>query len=482
MQDNRVTKYRSEKEAIEHVRYLEVEYDLFQYQVDGWSAWRLLRFSAVRALVQVPIDTPPATVQRRWLRKSERLMLAARGLPRLLFPRRARHVVKTFSSARSEQVAGRYKDVYFDDLLTEIGSYFKIETLNNTIFNARGKNALIKSDVTDDVELLAGGLARVSIPSYIQDIAHRMSACLRAEPALDKFSPRIISTTLTAFYWAKRFYGGLFKRIGAEFVLLADTGEFAALAGAKELGIKAFEFQHGVFTRDHADALSSAELPYKNSLLVPDELLLYGEYWKRHLESSGFYDRELVVVGSIRVDRYRKARAAYQAKRRDRIFTLVLTTQGRDTQRLTTFAADFLKLAKDLEMCLYIKLHPIYDTEKSLYEAALGTDPRVHVLLATEAPSTFELLSQADLHVSIASACHYEAIGLGVPTIILPLDGYEVVLPLYEAGHAFLARTPQDLVNVVLQTRNLTVSPQVSEWYFKSGALENIKRELGLAA
>jgi hypothetical protein len=64
--------------------------------------------------------------------------------------------------------------------------------------------------------------------------------------------------------------------------------------------------------------------------------------------------------------------------------------------------------------------------------------------------------------------------------VILPLTGHEVVLHLHTAGHAFLARTASDLVDILVQLQNYQVSQELSDRYFKANALENIKRELGV--
>ena len=477
-----MTDYRSEKAVAERIRQVEARHDLFQYRIDGWCAWRLLRFPVSTALRKLPWSAPaPGETWRR----SERLAIAARHLPGLLAPRRARHVVKTFSSARGEQEGGRYKDIYFDDLLQEIGSFFKIEALNKKEFISRSQAALIPSDITTaTLHTLNNLLHRVGgRPRDILPISQYLSDCIHQELGLEAFTPERIGGALLKFYWLKRLYAWLLRRIRPEYVLVADTSEFAIMAAAKEQGIKPLEFQHGIFTRYHPDALPASAVAYKDDLLVPDRILLYGQYWKQELEANGFYDQELRSVGSVRVDSYRKRRVVHKSSKQDDVCTLVLTTQGLDTERLIAFVADFLTLAeKQLDFLLYVKLHPIYEheTSKAVYEAVCGMSNHVRVLLGTEAPSTFELLVRADFHISIASACHYDALGLGVPTVILPLANHEIVLHLYEAGHAFLAQSPQDLLDIVLNRGNYELPREVSDWYFEPGALENIKRELGI--
>jgi UDP-N-acetylglucosamine 2-epimerase len=142
--------------------------------------------------------------------------------------------------------------------------------------------------------------------------------------------------------------------------------------------------------------------------------------------------------------------------------------------------ADFLKLANGhLAFQLYIKLHPAERT-KEVYETVFNGDERVQILLSSESPSTFDLLSRAHLHLSISSTCHYEALGLGAPTVILPFPTHEDILPLHKAGYAFLAQTPQALLDIALEWQHLSISPEVGSFYFQTNTLANMKKELGL--
>jgi hypothetical protein len=88
------------------------------------------------------------------------------------------------------------------------------------------------------------------------------------------------------------------------------------------------------------------------------------------------------------------------------------------------------------------------------------------------------LLTRADFHLSIASASHYDALGLGVPTIVLALEGYETVIDLVNAGHAYLARTPGDMLAFMQNSSITSVPPEVSAYYFTPDAVQNAIREL----
>jgi hypothetical protein len=161
---------------------------------------------------------------------------------------------------------------------------------------------------------------------------------------------------------------------------------------------------------------------------------------------------------------------------------VLFTTQGLDTGRVTAFLRQFLEAVQGrAPVQLVIKLHPQHDCNPQVYHDALGAfRDGVSVIPGNEAPSTFELLSGSHVHVSIASATHYDAIGLGVPTVILPFQTHEVALPLSHAGHAHLARTPADLAALVVRARELVLPAGVSEYYFRSNAVSNTLSELGL--
>ena len=219
---------------------------------------------------------------------------------------------------------------------------------------------------------------------------------------------------------------------------------------------------------------------YKDTLLVPDKVLLFGEYWCGELAANGFYEDELLSVGSLRMDRYRRERKAKPAGGPTQV---VFTTQGLVVPQVAAFLRDFMAMVGDagLDVALTVKLHPVYDPSPEPYRQALGPDKRVRILQGREMPSTFTLLSQADLHLSIASACHYDALGLGVPSVVLPLSGYTVVENLLQSGHAAAAYTPQELLDLLSTVGSQSVPLSVQEWYFKSGALENIQRALNLS-
>src|SRR5207237_10110491 len=114
----------------------------------------------------------------------------------------------------------------------------------------------------------------------------------------------------------------------------------------------------------------------------------------------GFWDDDNArVAGSGRIDRYRSKRVVHGSIR-----TVLFTTQGIDTEAAIGMLRAFKELAGDA-VRLVIKLHPIYDHDRSPYERGFAGQNGVQGIGGHEQPSTMELMQQADLHVSISSTC-----------------------------------------------------------------------------
>jgi len=462
-------------QADEFIRAFEAESDLLRYQVDGWCVWPLLRMSASLMLQDEPV--PGVSRLGRW----QRLWLGLRGLPCLAFLPRKRWLISTYSTARAEKINGRFVDVFFDELLAGRSDYFKVETINNTRFHESERDYLVKSQMyMDTISMIVGTVRMLHKPSEVAQTAAELAAALRREPRFAELTPAHVGKVLLWFYCSKQVWSWMLRRIQPKCVLRADYAEYPLTAGAKELGIEVIEFQHGVIDRFHPGySWSSYALSYKPKMPIPDRLLLYGPYFQEQLAASGFWGDALRPVGSLRIDRYRQLKPA--GLMREGIPALLVTTQGLDRERLIAFLLQFLEHCKNrLELRVCIKLHPVYDPDKAPYIRAFGGHKNVNVLLGNEQPSTFELLCEARWHASIYSSCHYDALGLGVPTIILPLALHESVKNLADEGFALLARSPQELRDSLLEQRPDACRQDASSHFYTPGALNNIRRELRL--
>lgn len=468
----------SEIEAVKEIQKMEVENDLLQYQVDGWCFWPLLRFDVEAALVQLPFP------EKKHFSRFEQALIALRDLPKLFLIKESHLVVKTYSSARLIEENGRKKDVFFDDLLDGVKNVLRIEGVNNPqMFRERNRAkvpALLTSlpfDIAAGVLSLLPGLA----PDF-SEMAEKISAAITMKPGLERFTAEKILRKARFFFWGIKLYGELLKRTGAKQLLVADPGEYLICAAARKKNIPVFEFQHGLVGPEYNSYYSWTRyaLPYKNRMPIPNTVLLYGAYWQQKLQETGFWVNELRATGSILLDSYKQK--AKHNKRDD--CTILLTSQGLDRAKLIRIIEEFHFHARKsgfFKYHIFIKMHPIFDGEKSSFVKDLGDYPTITVLEAHDQPSTFDLLTKSNIHWSISSACHFDALGMGVPSVILGLKTHESVLPLFEKGYAMLAHDGKELFDATINWQAYSVPDAVRSFFYQSGALQNARKEIGLS-
>jgi hypothetical protein len=473
--------YLSESEAMDRVRDLELKYNLFDFEVEGYSIWRLLRVKATRLFQNLPLNVKPG--ESVWRRPLVMFRQAVWDLPGFILPHSARYLIKTCSSFLVSRECGKWKDIFFDDLFKDVDSYYKIAVQNSPGFNKKRRKTLMPISVTNNsVDLLAEFSTKLLSLCPKQAAVSEIAKCLSSEQVLQSFTAHTVFGSVNRFFGAKKVYSQLLKRIVPEYLLVSDTAEYAMCAAGHELGIKVIEFQHGVFTANHPDVMPEFVSSRASSLMVPDQMLLFGEYWKQDLDQNSFYSNKLVVVGSPRIDICRQAREASLSNRNeDNTCHMLLTSDGLANRQLIEFIIRFTEIIRGkIDYSLTIKLHPTYDLENDIYHSTFGSNDRIQIIGGTELPTTYQLLTRSDLHLSGASTCHFDALGCGVPTVLLPMPNYETLLPLVVAGHALMAYTPDDILRIASAWRDLRVATEVSHFYYKPNALVSIRRELGI--
>lgn len=455
--------------AVETIQRIEEKRDLLRYTVDGWSIWPIIRFDVVHALRSISDGASALSSMTR----GQRVRFAMHDLLRVPLVRHHRYMIGTLSSGLLDERDGRYYDIFFDPLRPVVDDVFRLETVNNLAFMDRRRGAAYPPSMTTSlIQLGSGILSRRAPAADIRVAAEAVSSAVREELHLDEVTPAWVEIRLRYFSHGRRLYAPLLKRIRPQALLLGDQSNYALVAAARERGVQVIELQHGIADRNHPTyAWTTYARAYRRRMPLPDRIFLYGDHWRRELSAGGFWGDALRVTGSAHVDEHRRRLV------RDEGTTVVFTAQGLETKKAAVWLAAAMKDVGP-SVRLFVRLHPYYAGGRDDFTSVLGSDPRVQVLSGHESPSTYELLARAHLHVSISSSTHYDAVGLGVPTVILPFRSHEFVESLRAAGHAVLADTPEALSQYIRNAHEMRVSSDVSEDYFASAALDRIRREL----
>jgi len=462
---------------------LEDKYNLFHYEHDGWCLWPILRLRVADFLTDLPWDN---LREKKKFGIHRRLPVIISDLPKLFRPPKAPIVVKTYASKLREKQGERFKDIFIDDLLVSIGSrdYFKIEGVNSDAFYDRSKKSLIRKDISSYFfDSLPKAVANRFIRARpLSQMAQNFAVIFKQELNLENLNQKWIVRILSQFFLEKKIYGWLFDRVEPDYIIMPTHSEYSMVAAAKERNITVIEFQHGSPDCHKIPySWSNNAIPVKAKIPIPDQIFLYGEFFRKSLKKNNFWDSELLPVGSLRIDKYRIERTKYKTREKSEVLTILITTQGLDVQRTIEFFQAVLRMAeKKIKIKLYFKLHPFYEAKSDLYVEAFNPYQNVVIQLGNQEPSTFELLVRSDFHVSIYSTTHYEALALGIPTIILPFTNYELMTPLASAGHAYIVHSPAEFLEIIRNHGDGMLGEDISSYYSKPDALKNMKTALKL--
>lgn len=184
--------------AYQRIAELESRHNLLAFELDGWKIWPLFRCSATLRLSGLKFAPPNPT------NSFSRLDLITNGVRdslSVLFPRHAKCIALCISSNRRELAGGLWKDVYFDDVLMELGDTLKVERPVNKLFLGRRSLAVFPSDVsTFPIQLGLRFCHRMGrVPQVIHQIAPQLHGILQSEPELAAFTVSSLTAQLAAF-------------------------------------------------------------------------------------------------------------------------------------------------------------------------------------------------------------------------------------------------------------------------------------------
>lgn len=445
---------------------IERQHGLFDHRVDGWSAWRVLRFPVHQLIEGLPLSTPALPQARRL---ADAAVATLKLIWLLLRGCRREIIVKTYRSALRVAEGEQFSDVYFDPLLHGPLLALKLEVVNSGAFDRQAAAAWRRPDLDAVVFTFWGRVLGRLWPVPDGGFSERTAMLLATEAGLP-LTAAWLKLRLSTTYWQVRLYGLLLDRVQPRAVMVADSGDFALLIACRRRGIRFIELQHGVFDAEHPDAVPSWVQGSDAELVIPEHLACFGRYWIDRLAGTRQGGAGAIAVGSALIDaaRVRRRSATPQA-----VFHLVVTSQGLDSDRLAAWLNELADRAPaGLAWRMSVKLHPAYDECTRAFDA-LKSKAGVDVIDGAALPNVFDLLVAADLHLSIASACHYDAAALGVPSIVIPLAGHEAMWGALQAPVIRLATSP---ASVWAMCPTPALDEATSTQFAEPGCVRNLER------
>lgn len=415
---------------------LEREHSLFATLFEDFSAWRVMRNPAFYTLDSVTA-VPPAIPQ--WRRVWTALLASVRLAGHLILAQPVELVVKTCVSSLRMKKAGQWQDVIFDPILERVARHFKLLEVNSHAFETQRRDAAFPGQLEPSVFTFWGQLLGRVFPADLGGFERRVSELFQSRLGV-AIDPAMLRLRVSTVKWQARLYACLLRRLRPKMVIVSDTGEYGLRLACARLGIAFAEVQHGVFDALHPDAIPNDAPGTDRELLVPDLYLAKGRHWIAALGDFR-HGRIAIPVGHAQVDELRARRLASS---RQAGLLILLTSQGYCVPELTEWVKSAIAAAPaDTDWHIWIKCHPVYDGPTAF--ASLVGHPRVTVVPGNIEPNVYEILAVSDAHLSISSACHFDAASLGVPSFVIPLPGHEILLPAVDGQAIQLLARPDDI-------------------------------------
>jgi hypothetical protein len=443
---------------------LEERLGLFDAQAAGAYFWEFARLPIYYELTLMLglYEIPSFRTPRRLRDVATASLLAGDALTRRnpLLAREPREVIFFGYPRRVRQADGRYSDIHVDPILPHLaGRAMYLEPLDRMRhYRPSATEGAWHQDVFD----WASAAHRVAFPLRISAADQAALRAIEAEFTAT-FGVRVPVTRLITKVLRRRnsvlpLLERLFRRTAPKLIVVTSPNwrEFVAAEVAKRMGIRVAELQHGVigqFDPSYTFPSRGGEIRY-----FADDLLLYGDAWKRCVSPS--LPTRTVSVGFAHFERQAGGmrRSAARAK-------IVFVSQPFIGQKLARWAAEYAAQAEPgLE--IVFRLHPSERNERDRYTFLDGS--RVAVDDGSQTP-LYEVLGQATAQVGVSSFALYEGLTLGLTTFVADLPGFEYMAPAIEAGAARLVHGSQEIPNQFHAGSGVP-----AELFFRAGAVENL--------
>jgi glycosyltransferase involved in cell wall biosynthesis len=388
-----------------------------------------------------------------WLREAPRFFVR---LARLLVSKRGADWIVTDTSNKLERDAGgRYLDPFVDPLVLSgiVRNYIYIESSNNYRFKQPSAvRRHLNRDVTNVAMALLGKVEKLppGFWSAVNELHERFNLFFAETPEMN-VSADSLADLLKKFWWQYRWNLLLIGRLKPARIFTVDAISDGLLAAARERSIPVYEFQHGFITRNRMDYIVDPVFSAKRArLAIPAGIMVFGNYFKRLLLKSGFWnDREIVVIGS----------AVVEAARRETVFALpagtvsVLLTTQPSMYRETTDFLEGLAKAMPPGVTVTFRLHPLEPAaQRAWYESVAAANTAFSI---DSSPTFFSALRDRHMVVSYFSTTLLEALAIGIPAVSLSTgafrNGLNDLLDTPVTGAVRNIRTPQEFSELAAQ-------------------------------
>ena len=440
--------------------FLEIEDELDLLRGPGRLAWEAARFSVHQRLMVAlgavgQGQVAHADVQRSRLGRAWALARGALARPSLAA--RPAELLFVGHPRRRRMPDGRWTDPYVDPLLGALGPAASVVEPPH-LGGHRSPARVPGIRYLDDILLRAGVKGSMGVG---RATAEEQRAMARTDEAVGRrfgvdvgVAGRLDEVRLHRAT-ALSLYGALLDRVAPRvLVVVCAYGREPLIEAAKARAIPVVELQHGIIYPYHL----GYTFPAAPKSTFPDHLLTFGTYWDTATDYPIPSDR----IHAVGYPAFDEARSDVERAPGDEVLFVSQLAVGEPLSRMA------VAFAARTGIPVVYKLHPgEVPGWRDRYPWLDAPGVRV---VDDPGRSIYDLFATARAQVGVFSTGLYEGIGMGVPTVVAQLPGWEASAPLVRSGYAAGA-TDETEIEEALSRSGVPVD---GEALFRPGAVRSM--------
>lgn len=438
----------SVREVVNFIEKIERELSLLNYKIDGVYFWKLIRFPifdkilANDSVMNNSFNHKKINIYFFMQILKQEINIVSKDA--LKYAKKSDILI--MKSPRKTRYDNQFRDIYTYFIERELrkNTDLKVETFeigiqNQEILKDNNSKFAMESRI---IQKIKQKKLKVNINKAEKELLMKIQQSILLEYGLEIYIENFVDKVIRSFKVKQNYYKKLFLKTKPKTIfLVCSYGNEAMISAAQDLNIKVVEIQHGTMSKYHVgyDFGDMKKIPY-----FPDELLLFGEYWKE-ITDIPLQSQNIKVIGYPYLGEQLKNYKDVEKQKN----TLIFLSQPTIARPLIEIALNFAK--KNEKYKIIYKLHPNeYSIWKKDYPKLLeAIKLNNFVLVDDQKKNLHELLSYGEYQIGVYSTAIYEGLELGCKTVLIDLPGLEEVEFLIDQKLALLVKNENELLESI---------------------------------
>ncbi len=465
---------KNNKEFIESFLNFEAENQLLQKKIKDVYFWAYIRFNIQKQILSQKFKTG---VQQSNVNQRNKLKLFFKNLFLVIKKNPYFNIKKTdlliLNSPRRVKKGKYYECIHTDKWLKEINKDYYVFELpfEGKHFTPVQTKNLRYLDLVEFFNAISYKFSRTenflnkNENKYLEKLHSDIEKAFKVDIDIRKFINQIIERIIKVSR-TKKFIRRLLIKIKPKYIIEIVGYNMFSLALneiAEEMNITTIEIQHGTIGKTHLGYNYKEVREYS---WFPDEMLMFGEYWKNNNKIPISKDK-LHIVGYPYLEE--SVKKYIRAKPKNSKIKILFISQPTTGVFVAESAKKLISKIDKSKFEIIYKLHPNeYDIWEERYSGLSTAGINV---ISSKNTHLYEIFAQSDFQVGVNSTAIFEGLYFGLKTFILKTIRHEYMEGLYNNGYAKLVSNEDEIIEYLYQDDFITFD---SDYFWQKDSKNNI--------